>query len=745
MNYYDYQKAVFDHLWARYQKDDNFRFSVRRKAMKGAEKNYFIGTENSGYFGFTFWDTPVYYPGSAADLTDYIFRGSGEDLHFLFQFGTSKSATGEQNEGDLELGYELIRELDAAGVKYVKSPDHNKMLFFTIDFNPQGYSSIDELLKGLDESYNALSPIMDRAIETIKARRPNWLGGRFEKEKFLRLIDKMHERIQEYSSGRKDLTANESHIEYLSAEEPQIQDFNKHPLNKILYGPPGTGKTYHTIDKALQIVDFPFYEQNKNNRTALTERFKSLLIKDWTETTGQIAFVTFHQSMTYEDFIEGIKPIMRTEIANDIKYEVADGIFKKLCIEASRTRKVKATIDGDITSLTKEMFEDLYYTFSQELPDHSAESSNVQLKTKEGYPFDLFRNSVDSIVVKAGEKRVGQNVSFNELWAVINENKPPTYKSYEQIIIDKILEGKTFETTKIENQLKKFVLIIDEINRGNVSNIFGELITLIEEGKRDGQAEELAITLPYSKKVFSVPSNLHIIGTMNTADRSVEALDTALRRRFAFEEMVPQPQLLNSKQMLCRYWNRPENINVDDEWYEEPFITQSTKFYELIGLTREQENRIINQPFEKKDIERREWRVNDLDILADLDFTGVSLQNLLSVINSRLEILLSKDHKIGHAFFLQVFSVEDLYNIFFQKVIPQLQEYFYGDFGKIGLVIGRDFVKLSDPVEKVNFASFDYDDMQSLLEKPIYRIDNFDRNGSVDYDKFLSAVKNVYK
>ena len=308
----------------------------------------------------------------------------------------------------------------------------------------------------------------------------------------------------------------------------------KHPLNLILYGPPGTGKTYHTIDKALEIIE------GKNSGHD-TEKFNDLKNK------GRIVFTTFHQSMSYEDFIEGIKPKFDKR-DNNLKYPIKPGIFKQLCYRA--------------------------------------------------------KNDKDN----------------------------------------------------------KYVLIIDEINRGNVANIFGELITLIEDDKRG----KLSVKLPYSNEDFRVPKNLYIIGTMNTADRSVEALDTALRRRFSFEEMMPEPELLQDK--------NETNANM--------------KYYRVVkGNT-----------------------------------TLYYLKDILQTINDRIEILKDRDHLIGHSYFMikekdsngkekdkTMFNLDDpndseiLIDIFFDKIIPLLQEYFYGDYEKIMMVIGGGFFK-KEPKSQVNFA-----------------------------------------
>ena len=219
-----------------------------------------------------------------------------------------------------------------------------------------------------------------------------------------------------------------------SSEEPMAnqetpQNPVKHPLNQILYGPPGTGKTYHTVDQALAIIDGARVRGRKKEDT---ERFRALRFNPDT-CTGQISMVTFHQNFAYEDFIEGIRPVLDDEGGGQISYKLSDGIFKR--------------------------------------------------------------------IAQAAEKE---------------SNKP-------------------------------FVLIIDEINRGNIAKIFGELITLIEDSRRLGADDETKVSLPYSNESFGVPNNLYLIGTMNTADRSIQLLDTALRRRFDFVEMMPKPELISKK------------------------------------------------------------------------------------------------------------------------------------------------------------------------------------------------------
>jgi len=334
-----------------------------------------------------------------------------------------------------------------------------------------------------------------------------------------------------------------------NTKKKEFQNDKKLPLNKILYGPPGTGKTYNTIDKALQIIDGDVPE----SREEAKERFEAL------KEAGQVEFVTFHQSYGYEEFVEGIKADVQSE---SIRYVIEDGIFKRLSDKARKhyedSQKSQSEIASEISQKDK----------ISNFLNKALEDDKVFQKTKGG-KFgikDLTEKSIilysedsnyneNSISLDVNEfyKIISANIDFKtsrqiaqEVFGISNQRQKDTYylslfKEYKKV---PFIESK-INTEIIKN--KNYLLIIDEINRGNISKIFGELITLIEESKRLGNDEAMEVTLPYSGEKFGVPKNLYILGTMNTADRSIALMDTALRRRFEFEEMMPDSNEIRKK------------------------------------------------------------------------------------------------------------------------------------------------------------------------------------------------------
>jgi hypothetical protein len=486
--------------------------------------------------------------------------------------------------------------------------------------------------------------------------------------------------------------------------------------NIILYGPPGTGKTYNTINHALSALG----ENIKQDRKILHELFEKY------REEGRIGFVTFHQSFSYEDFVEGIKPLAPESSENEtdqLGYDIQDGIFKMTCRRASTGGKIKKTrvydydeskvnfykmslggkhrwhihewcIDNGYIALgwgQENDYSDMNNidnwkkfrdTFKAKYPEiASAKKYTIQalfifMNMKEG---DIVLASKGNHKVEAIGKVTG-NYEFMDdnptefchfrkvEWLHVDLDSPVDVFVKKNLSQQSIYEfyKKDIRVEYISQLLKgykrepgKYVLIIDEINRGNVANIFGELITLIEEDKRTGCQEELTAILPYSKKEFSVPPNLYIIGTMNTADRSVEAIDSALRRRFTFVEKAPDPKLII----------QPENIDVD-------------------------------------------------------------LQKLLITINNRIEVLLDKDHCIGHSYFMNIHKADDsllaLKEVFSNKIIPLLEEYFYGNPIKIGMVLGNLFVKKKtyDGEKNISFGKGYEAALDDFERESVYKINN---------------------
>lgn len=499
---------------------------------------------------------------------------------------------------------------------------------------------------------------------------------------------------------------------------------NSQPLNQILYGPPGTGKTFHTINKAVEIIrpDFDVASDRRQMRNIFNELVEQ----------GQIVFTTFHQSMTYEDFVEGIKPVLNEESNQSLEYRIEDGIFKRLSYLA-KYEMVRARKMIQNRYSREELFEIAYNELITDVEEHLDNNSEYGILTRTGLKVYIHtvseqqnlhirhQNSIRELPHIVSKQRVRKLfLHFNSIEEITNINQDiravigganaTTYWGVLSNLLDRAkkieksrtkVEENPVATTNYENiksivssapvndlvdvaNIKKYVLIIDEINRGNISQIFGELITLIEDDKRLGCDEALEVTLPYSKEKFGVPANLYIIGTMNTADRSVEALDTALRRRFSFEERQSSSRTIREQ-----------------------------------GALRETNG-----------------------VLEDID-----LGKLMDIINQRVEVLLDKDHQIGHSYFLRINSIEGLKTAFYNKIIPLLQEYFYGDYGKIGLVLGKGFVTLTqhDNNRKL-FAPFypEYDGMD-YEDNPSYAIANPLEMDDSEFRKAVKVLMNIEK
>lgn len=419
-------------------------------------------------------------------------------------------------------------------------------------------------------------------------------------------LEKFYKKRSEENQTNSGVDMNESENEFLGLSDCNMS------LNRILYGATGTGKTYNTINHALSIIEHKSLEKLEiESREELKKRFDAYKEK------GKIKFVTFHQSFSYEDFVEGIRA--ESDKDGNLNYLVKDGVFKEIC-------GVKPS--NQFSNLIGSEFGRGYIL-------QSINSDCLSVKKPNG---NLIHLSLDLALLLL-EKVVENEITVEDINQKLAIEKLEANPLLEPYIINGYCTVwanliQLMLDNRVPENIEKSpcVLIIDEINRGNISRIFGELITLIEDSKRAGAKEELSVTLPYSKQEFTVPQNVYIIGTMNSSDRSLTGLDIALRRRFTFIEMPPQPKLL-------------EGVNVD----------------------------------------------------------GIDIKRLLTVINQRIEALLDRDHCIGHANFMHLKeqpTLNNLSNIFKQKIIPQLQEYFFDDWAKINLVLNGNGMLHSKPIEK---------------------------------------------
>ena len=345
--------------------------------------------------------------------------------------------------------------------------------------------------------------------------------------------------------------------------------------NIVLYGAPGTGKTYDVPEFAVRLCD-PAFMATKPSREKIVSRYNQL------KTEKRIAFTTFHQSLDYEDWIEGLRPVVNEN--NQVTYEIESGIFKKLCEEAERpvvkdkqvgiadnavVWKVSLAGTGD-NPVRSDCMKNSYIRIGWDgYGPVISDETDWSIYNGEGKQIlDAYINkmkigdivmscyssqTIDAIGVVVGDyefedkfpnykrvRRVNWLVkNINENIVEMNDGKTMTLGTVyrlNSITLDNVksILEKYNTSSKMEENDKAYVMVIDELNRGNVSKVFGELITLLEADKRKGRINAESVVLPYSKKGFHIPNNVYLIATMNTADRSLGSLDYAIRRRFAF-------------------------------------------------------------------------------------------------------------------------------------------------------------------------------------------------------------------
>lgn len=528
-------------------------------------------------------------------------------------------------------------------------------------------------------------------------------------------LDTIIEEFHNLMQGKEDVIPD-------SNGEETMYETSNYAKNLIYYGPPGTGKTYISMEKAVEICDGVVPVA----RPELVKRFKVL------QSNNRISFVTFHQSYSYEDFVEGIRPVLNTD-ENDaessnaqVRYECREGVFKKICTMAKSSgitsqsfydfdetnnsvwkMSLGNTLDPDQADVYDTCIENNWIAlgYGQEL-DYSGcdDRKAVKSKLQEIQPeikendynitsVDNFKNHIktgDLIIVSSGNlyfRAIGKVVGeyqylegdrYNQIrsveWLVVYDENQPHEKiinnRFSQMTLyhlkPKVLKMEALKrllTKQEETEPENYVLIIDEINRGNIAKIFGELISLLELDKRLGGENELSSTLPYSGIEFGVPNNVYVIGTMNTADRSIGLLDTALRRRFEFVELMPDINKIDGN--------------------------------------------------------------DDIGNIPDGQGGSIDLRAFLSAINQRITFLLNRDMTIGHAYLINVRSFDELKHVLIQQIIPLLQEYFYEDWHRIQLVM-RDIKNKDEKREpqiirhvsilELDVLGFDHDDYQDDFE-----------------------------
>lgn len=576
--------------------------------------------------------------------------GKGTDYHNQIPYSWHKRFGDDLNIAFTELKQEILNIIEATKQRDLKALDQiafNASLKWMIAFLYQDFSDpfIIPIVSEPNKKHIGYAEYVRKPLPEFL---PILLEDRGE-QAFFPYVEKLFAMI------RKGYLDNKQKKQ--QTKELMDDVMNQQPLNRILFGAAGTGKTFHSINHALSIIENkPLEVLEQENRTSLKTRF------DQYKEQGQIKFVTFHQSFSYEDFVEGIRA--ETDDIGQLRYDVKDGVFKEICKLAEDKNSIQ----------TK--FLDSPIEFGRGYKLLKATAEILELQKPNGNIFHLSKRLADFLLNAYRNKQITlKNLSDKEVIDVLGEHailEPYLVNGYNTVWANLIplLDIAPTQQGHKGSVDSPYVLIIDEINRGNISRIFGELITLIEDSKRQGADEALSVTLPYSKEEFSVPSNVYIIGTMNSSDRSLTGLDIALRRRFTFIEMPPKPELLN-----------------------------------------------------------------------DIEVEGLNIGELLKIINQRIEVLLDRDHCIGHANFMSLNkdrTREHLATIFKQKIIPQLQEYFFDDWSKINMVLNANGMLKAKPVERsVLFPNVESDSDGFFEEQKTWQLNDTVFDSIASFSKII--------
>ncbi|QVY67114.1 McrB family protein [Polaribacter sp. Q13] len=962
--YKDYEKQVYDWLMQKHGVDASFTFSLRQKASKGTELDYFIGTEKSNYFGITFWTLPISYPGSSSDCINLIFESKNDYYTYKIEFTQTNSPQDTQNQSALNLIEAIETPIKEKIVLQREGSRDKKMFAYVTKQRSESYTDLASMLLDIEKDLNSIIPIINNSIEQEKIVNPEFIAHRISSEEFENMHSRLKKRYEKYKGLRNNIEKvmnlkDEFIIWLLNKPKSNYFSNDKEKLSKYL----DTYNTYFDFDifevskfnykKIIEVIDtaayqneqsefFKFSDRESNHRPRailgktnyyqfLKEKFDLKILKSQKEQVNLKigSLIQDYKSALLNDnwlYVE----LYKFEWANWLNKRVVfeeqtDEEILELCLASQNenytdSKGVQFIKQGAREKLSKyigiediKIFRDLYNGIALENIDYSARNMSFPILScwmsvlapdtvfpasrtsfadiiKEVFSIKLKHSKIDFVIamqkpmqeicsflledekitefiskelhksklsqldvnwlvqdfllyvdrhpnlinpisdtveeeveqyimldkmptnqilygppgtgktyylkdqlfdrytlkqtsiskeqhfetvisscswwqviaialLDLGKSKVsgifehewiqkkaslsnsktirptlwGQlqshtinecefvNVSsrqqpllFNKtkdsFWEILEEevqelvpelydlkdsvdnyspNPDTIIKNYDFVTFHQSFAYEDFiegikpispeegEESKdlgyaIEDGVFKklclrakndpnnrYAIFIDEINRGNVSAIFGELITLIEIDKRKDAKNEISIKLPYSKTVFSVPSNIDIYGTMNTADRSVEALDTALRRRFEFKEMMP-----------------------------------------------------------------------DYAVIENEEVEGIKLSDVLEKINQRIELLIDRDHTIGHSYFVNVDTLEKLANAFNNKIMPLLQEYFYGDYGKIGLVLGNGFVKINKN-DTIHFANFKYDNANDF-KIASYELKHIDEDTVID-------------